>query len=202
MQREILRNDMPTYLNEKQFNAILQDFAKEKLEKQDFESLFFDTEDLQLWSQGYVMRVKNFVNHLHDMSLIHIESKHYLKQEIISPASLEKIHKILFTDLLRENQGPLHTHLKELTQDNLIFIGKITTKRFVLNKEHVIYKIEENDFPDKTTRFELYLSFKTSDPQIIEDEKLNLWDNQGVTISENFLNKYEKLIQGVLSVAK
>jgi hypothetical protein len=202
MQREILRNDMPTYLNEKQFKAILQDFAKEKLEKQDFESLFFDTEDLQLWSQGYVMRVKNFVNHLHDMSLIHIESKHYLKQEIISPASLEKIHKILFTDLLRENQGPLHTHLKELTRDNLIFIGKITTKRFVLNKEHVIYKIEENDFPDKTTRFELDLSFKTSDPQIIEDEKLNLWDNQGVTISENFVNKYEKLIKGVLSVAK
>jgi uncharacterized protein YjbK len=204
MEKALLRNDIPTFLNEKQFNAILQDFAKEKLEKQGFESLCFDTEDLQLWSQRYVMRVKNFENHLHDMSLIHIESKHYLKQEIISPASLEKIHKILFTDLTDEkkNEGPLHFHLKSLTRDNLIFIGKIITKRFVLHKEHVILKIDKNLFPDGTIRFELDLGLRTSDPQIIEEEKLNLWENHGITLSKNFVNKYEKLIEGLTSVAK
>jgi uncharacterized protein YjbK len=200
MEKALLRNDIPTYLNEKQFNAILQDFANEKLEEQEFESLCFDTEDLRLWSQGYVMRVKHFVDHMYDMSLIHLESKHYLKHDIISPVSVEKMHKILFTDW--ENQGPLHTHLKELTRDDLKLIGKIITKRYVLRKEHVIFKIDKNHFPDRTIRFELDLGFRTSDPKIIEDEKSNLWKNHGVTISENFVNKYERLIEGLTSVSK
>lgn len=200
MQREIVRNEFFAYLNAIQYDLITQ--SVEKAEKQEFESFCFDTENLQLWSQGYVMRVKHFVDHIYDMSLIHLESKHYLKHEIISPVSVEKMHKILFTDLFKGNQGSLHTHLKELTRDDLKLIGRIITKRFVLRKEHVIYKIEKNYFPDRTIRFELDLSFRTSDPQIIEEEKLNLWDNHGVTISENFVNKYEKLIEGLASVAK
>lgn len=185
------RLDFRSLISEQVYVDILNDFSGKFLL---LENYFFDTEDLGIGQNESMLRLRHYASQSDfNFSLIIPYKDNITENYSISPLCCEDRNK-LFASPAIIPECELRSKLVSFTKNYPVkFIGKVQTRRFVMENAQGLVKIDKNEYPNGHIDFEVEFSVIKGSVRSQESYFILTMDTYNADINYP-KNKYQRLL--------